>query len=138
MNTNRRDIRANPVNIGDELLFRDEVFAIVGAAMEVHNTLGAGFLESVYQEAMEIELAARQIPFRAQYNLAVNYKGKQLAQCFLADIYAFDLIIVELKAVSMLTGPHHAQLLNYLRASACKVGLLINFGPLNSIGNATP
>lgn len=112
----------------DDLIFKDEAFAIVGAAMEVLNTLGVGFLESVYQEALEVELAERKIPFVAHYDIRVNYKGKALRQTFRADILAYDQIIIELKSVNSIIPAHEAQLLNYLRASSCQLGLLINFG----------
>ena len=124
MNTNGR----NRKNIGDELLYRDEVYAIVGAAMEVHNTLGPGFLESVYQEALEIELTARKIPFQSQVRLPLRYKDIQMAQVFIADMLVDGKVIVELKAVDQLIGAHEAELLNYLKATGLRVGLLLNFG----------
>jgi GxxExxY protein len=111
-----------------ELLFKDEVFAIVGAAMEVHSTLGYGFLEAVYQEAMEIELTRRQVPFASQSSVQIEYKGQQLQKAYVADLVCFGQIIVELKAIEKLTGREEAQLLNYLRATGMHVGILINFG----------
>ncbi|HEX2971746.1 MAG TPA: GxxExxY protein [Tepidisphaeraceae bacterium] len=111
-----------------ELLFKDEVFAIVGAAMEVHSTLGYGFLEAVYQEAMEIELTRRQVPFASQSSVRIEYKGQQLQKAYVADLVCFGQIIVELKAIEKLTGREEAQLLNYLRATGMHVGILINFG----------
>ena len=111
-----------------ELILKEEVYAIVGAAIEVHRNLGPGFLEAVYQEAMEIELSARGIPFDAQKPIQVRYKGQILNKQYVADLVCFDLIIVELKALNRLSGNEQAQVLNYLKATGFKVGVLINFG----------
>jgi len=111
-----------------KLLFKDEVYATVGAALEVHNTLGCGFLESVYQEALEIELAARGIPFKSQPELPIIYKGHKLRKHYIADLLVYEAIVAELKAMDRLTGTEEAQLLNYLKATGLKCGLLINFG----------
>jgi GxxExxY protein len=111
-----------------ELILKDEVFAIVGAAIEVHRELGPGFLEAVYQEALEIELRVREIPFQRQRMLAIAYKGLQLKKEYAVDIVCYDQIIVELKALAHLSTREEAQLLNYLRATGMRVGLLINFG----------
>ncbi len=105
-----------------------EVYAIIGAAIEVHKTLGCGFLEPVYQEALEIELEARAIPFEAQKMITINYKGQRLKKEYVADLVCFDQIIVELKALDLITGKEEAQILNYLKATCMKVGLLVNFG----------
>ncbi len=111
-----------------ELIFKDEVYAIMGAAMDVHRELGSGFLESVYQEALEIELAQRQIPFESQKPIKITYKGKTLKKEFIADLICFGKIIVELKAQDCLSGKEEAQVLNYLKATQIKVGVVINFG----------
>jgi len=111
-----------------ELILKDEVYAIVGAAMEVHSVLGSGFLEPVYQEAMEIESGARNLPFVSQKLLQIRYKARVLKKEYLADLIFFDQIVVELKALDRLTGREEAQLLNYLKATGIKVGVLINFG----------
>ena len=111
-----------------ELLYKDEVYAIVGAAMDVYNDLGPGFLENVYQEAMEIEVAARRIPFNPQNPINVRYKGQILKKFYVADLICYDKIIVEIKAMENLTGREDAQLLNYLKATGIQVGVLINFG----------
>ncbi len=111
-----------------DLIFKDEVYAIVGCAMEVYNQLGNGFLESVYQEAMEIESRQRNIPFIAQKNIAIQYKEITLSKQFIADLIYFDNIIVELKAVDNLSGKEESQIINYLKATQMKVGILINFG----------
>ena len=111
-----------------ELLFKDEVFQIVGAAIEVYNELKMGFLESVYQEAMELELGDRAIPFVSQVPLRIRYKQHTLKKTFIADLVCFSAVLVELKAIQQLTKADEAQVLNYLRATGLRVGLLINFG----------
>lgn|SRR5574341_1101137 len=111
-----------------ELLLKDEVYAIIGAAMEVYNQLGAGFIEPVYQEAMEIEIAERQIPAEPQHEIVIKYKNRQLKKFYIADLLCFDKIIVELKAMDGLTTREEAQLINYLKATGLQIGLLINFG----------
>jgi GxxExxY protein len=111
-----------------DLLLRDEVYAIIGAAMEVHTEFGAGFLEPAYQEAMELELTLRGVPFEAQKVLNILYKGYVLKKQYCADLVCYGQIIVEIKALKELTGREEAQLLNYLKATGLRVGLLINFG----------
>ena len=111
-----------------ELILKDEVYLVVGCAIEVHKELGFGFLEAVYQEAMEFELTQRRIPFDAQLPLAISYKGQRLKKEYLADLICYGQIIVELKALERLSGREEAQLLNYLKATGYRVGLLINFG----------
>jgi len=115
------------------LLFKDEVYAIVGAAMEVYNELGNGFLEAVYQEAYEIELEDRTIPFVPQQLLPIYYKYQKLRKEYRADIVAYDKIIVELKSERCLTKNDQAQLLNYLNAIKFKVGVIVNFGSENKL-----
>ena len=111
-----------------KLLLKDEVYAVGGAAIDVHRELGPGFLEAVYQEAMEIELKAREIPFVAQKPVTVQYKGLTLDKRYFADLVCFDQIIVEIKALGRLSGTEDSQVLNYLKATGYKVGVLINFG----------
>ena len=111
-----------------ELLYREEVYQIIGAAMEVHKILGAGFLEAVYQEALEKEFMLRNIPYEREKHLKIFYKGQELSKFYVADFVCFDNIIVELKALSALTNDHLAQVLNYLKATGNVIGLLINFG----------
>jgi GxxExxY protein len=111
-----------------ELLLKEEVFAVVGAAIEVHRELGSGFLEAVYQEAMEIEMTDRAIPFQTQRALSIRYKQRVLTKQYVPDFICHDQIIVELKALDRLSGTEESQLLNYLKASGHRVGLLVNFG----------
>jgi GxxExxY protein len=99
----------------DELLFKQECYGIQGAIFEVNRHLGVGFLESVYQECLERELAAREIPFRSQPELSLSYKGQVLQQTFKADLVCYGHVLVEIKAVKSLTGEHRAQVMNYLR-----------------------
>jgi len=110
-----------------ELLLKDEVFAIVGAAMEVYWQLGTGFLEPVYQEALEIELRSRRVPYESQKHLGILYKGQPLKREYIADLVCYGQIIVELKAIERLSGRDMAQLINYLKATKMRVGLLFNF-----------
>ncbi len=111
-----------------EILYKEESYAIIGAAMEVHNQLGNGFLESVYQESLEIEMNEREIPYKAQSPIEIYYKLKTLDKKFFADFFCYEDIIVEIKAVSQLLPEHEAQLINYLKATNVQLGLLINFG----------
>ena len=100
--------------------------AVIGAAMEVHTILGAGFLESTYEQALAIELALRGISFQRQWPVALNYKGELVGEARL-DFLIDGELIVELKAVDCLHPIHHAQVINYLRATQRQLGLLINF-----------
>jgi GxxExxY protein len=110
-----------------ELLYKDECYRIQGCVFEVNRKLGTGFLEAVYQEAMEIELTKALIPFESQKILPILYDGIPLKQYYQADFVCFGDILVELKAVSKITNEHQAQVLNYLAATGLKLGLLINF-----------
>jgi len=111
-----------------ELLFKEEVYIIIGAAMEVYNTLGPGFLEAVYQEALAYEFSRQNIPFRAQQDISIFYGTHPLQATYIADFLVYDKIVIEIKALSQLTSREEAQLLNYLKATKLQVGLLINFG----------
>ena len=112
----------------ENLLYADEVFRVQGAVFEVCRTMGAGFLEAVYQECLTIEFADRGIPFAALQGLPLQYRGRRLQQSYRADFVCFDRIIVELKSVREIAPEHRAQTINYLRATGLRLGLLINFG----------
>ena len=103
-------------------------FAIIGAAMEVHRELGCGFLEAVYHEALKIEFTNREIPFSHEVELPNLDKGQRLATTYRADFVCYGVVVVELKALSQLSGTEAAQILNYLKATRFEVGLLLNFG----------
>ena len=111
-----------------ELILKEEVYRIVGAAMDVWYTLGRGFLDPVYQEALQIELGRRDIPFEAQRPLRIEYKGLELKKEYIADFICFGQIIVEIKACEGLTGRDEGQIINYMKATHMRVGLLFNFG----------
>ena len=110
------------------VIYKQESYDIIGAAMKVYNTLGHGFLEAVYQEALEIELRNSKIPFEPQKELKIHYGNVELKQTYKPDIICYSKIIVELKAVSSLNDSHRTQIYNYLHATDYKLGLLINFG----------
>ena len=115
-------------DICDKVLYRQESYDIIGAAMEVHNVLGCGFTEPLYQEAFEHELQLRKIPFEREMTFRVHYKGCELEKDFRVDFVCYGKIIVELKAVSAFSDEHFAQVYNYLKASGLQLGLLVNFG----------
>ena len=111
-----------------EIIYKDEAFAVQGACFEVYKTLGNGFLEAVYQEALAHEFRLQGIQFQEQCELKFQYKGIQLKQSYKPDFICYDKIIVEIKAVSNLSPEHRAQLLNYLKITNMHLGLLVNFG----------
>ena len=111
----------------EKIIYRNESYKIQGAIFEVYKIIGPGFLEAVYQECLEKEFALRNIPFRSQVEISLNYKDIPLSQTYRADFICFDSIIVEIKAVSGISAIHRAQLLNYLKATRLKLGLLVNF-----------
>jgi len=110
-----------------EIIYKELSYKVVGCAMEVHKELGSGFLESVYEAAMVVELEKQGIPFQLQKQFPVIYKGVPVKD-FAADLVIDDKIIVELKAISKLGAIERAQVINYLKATGLKLGLLINFG----------
>ena len=108
---------------------RDErTYRIIGAAIEVHKELGCGFLEAVYQEALQREFVNERIPFQSQPSIQIKHKGQPLNKSYQPDLICYDEVIVEIKAISNLTGLEEAQIINYLKATGFKVGLLLNFG----------
>ncbi len=111
-----------------ELLYKLDSFQIQGDVYDVYKELGNGFLESVYQECLERELFARDIPFVSQKELNIKYKNKVINKTFKPDIICFDKIILELKGVKRITNEHQAQVINYLKATNMKLGLIVNFG----------
>jgi GxxExxY protein len=121
------------VDVMAELMFKEEVYQIVAAAIEVHRELGSGFAEAVYHEAMEIELKSWNVPFESCKVLRISYKGQLLEKSYVADIICFDTIVVELKALDRLSDREESQLLNYLKATNLRVGLLINFGAVGKL-----
>ena len=109
-------------------LYKEESYKILGAAFAVHRELGCGFLERVYQDALELEFRLRNIPYEREKSIQVMYKGHPLGEPYRADFVCYEKIIVELKAVEELTSTHRAQVLNYLHATKLKLGLLVKFG----------
>lgn len=109
-------------------LYKEESYAIRGAIIAVSKELGCGFLERVYQEALEYEFKERNIPYEREKQLPIMYKGQMLGEPYRADFVCYEKIIVELKAVDELTGQHSAQVINYLKATKMKLAILVNFG----------
>ncbi len=112
----------------ENFLLKKECYDIVGVAMKVHSSLGFGFLEAVYQEALEIGFTQAGIPFSSQHELKIRLWGRELKKTYCADFFVFNAIIVEIKAQKTLTSADEAQLLNYMKAADVPVGLLLNFG----------
>ena len=112
---------------------KEQSYAINGAAMNVYNALGHGFIEAVYQEALELEFIKRGIPYEREKELKIFYEGKELRQTYKADFVCYGDIIVELKAVAHLDDSHRSQVFNYLKATGFKLGLLYNFGHYNGL-----
>jgi len=116
------------VKTKENILYKKEAYQIIGACMEVHNELGPGFLEPVYQEALEIEFQEMAIPYEREKELRIRYKNNYLQKRYNADFLCFDKIIVEVKALSNLTSEDTAQAINYLKATSLKLAILVNFG----------
>jgi len=112
----------------NEILYKQESYEIQGAIFEVYKEMGNGFLEAVYQETLSKEFKNRGVPFNSQPELALRYKGELLSVVYRPDFICYDKIIVEIKAVKETGLEHHAQLLNYLKATGFRLGLLVNFG----------
>lgn len=111
-----------------EFLYERESYLIRGACFEVYKEMGPGFLEAVYQECLAKEFARQKIPFVPQRKLSLNYKGERLSQTYAPDFICFEKIIIEIKGTRQLAPEHKAQVLNYLKATGLKLGLLVNFG----------
>ena len=114
-----------------KLIFREESYLIMGACMEVHRELGCGFLEAVYQTALAIEFERQKIPFEREKEIEIFYKGIHLNKKYCADFICYNKILLELKAMNNLISEHESQILNYLKATQLRLGLLINFGKIN-------
>ena len=111
-----------------ELIYKEESYAIIGACFEIYKNKGCGFHEPIYHECLEIEFEFQRIPFLSKPPQSLQYRGHTLVQIFNPDFICYDKIIAEIKAVSALIDEHRAQVLNYLSATGCKLGLLVNFG----------
>ncbi len=111
-----------------DIMYKEESYAIIGACFEVYNDKGCGFLEEVYQECLGIEFGLRGLPFVPKAELSLSYKGQPLRKKYEPDFVCFGKIIVEIKAVSGLADEHRAQVHNYLKATGCRLGILVNFG----------
>ena len=112
----------------NQLIYKEESFKIIGAAMAVHSWLGCGFSEKVYQDALEQEFIARNIPYSRETSIHAKYKGITLKTEFVPDFICYDKIIVELKAQKEFEDQHRSQTINYVKVAGFKLGLLINFG----------
>ena len=112
----------------DDLVYKEESYKIIGACINVHKELGCGFLEPVYQEALSQQFEDEHIPYQKEKCLVIYFHGKPLNKQYTTDFVCFDKIIVELKAVKTITDDHRAQIINYLKATKFKLGLLVNFG----------
>ncbi len=121
------EVKIHPMK---NLVYSDESYEIIGVCMDVHNNLGAGFLEVVYKDALEYEFCKLKIPYKREKKYEVNYKGMILPHYFYADFVVYDKIILEVKAVSRFADEHIAQSINYLKVSGNKLALLVNFGEL--------
>lgn len=110
------------------LIYKNECYKIVGAAMQVHSELKSGFLEAVYQEALEKEFILQSIAYNKEKLINIFYKGQKLNKYYKADFICYDNIILEIKALNNLCPEHESQLINYLVATSKPLGILINFG----------
>jgi len=123
-----KDDNTEESNQANKVIFREESFAIQGAIFEVYRVMGSGFLEAVYQECLAIEFNKRNIPFTAQVEMPLAYKSELLIQKYRADFICFEKTIIEIKAVKDIGDEHRAQIINYLKATNFRLGLLVNFG----------
>jgi GxxExxY protein len=111
-----------------KILYLEECYQIQGAVFDVYREMGCGFLEAVYQECLAKELSSRDIPFVAHPELILSYKGQALQQTYVPDFICYQSVIIELKALSETSNAHKAQVINYLKATGMRLGLLVNFG----------
>ncbi|TSA23309.1 GxxExxY protein [bacterium] len=111
----------------EKIIYKKKSYELQGAIFEVYRKMGSGFLEAVYQECLEQELDLRKIPFQSQTEIRLSYKNTPLSQTYRADFICYDSILVEIKSVKQLIDIHRAQVLNYLKATNLKLGLLVNF-----------
>lgn len=111
-----------------DIVFKEESYRIIGSCLAVFNKLGSGFLESVYQEALEIQFKTDKIPFEKEKKLRIKFDDIQLDKFFKADYICFNSIIVELKATPFIHSNDIAQVLNYLKATGMRLGIIVNFG----------
>ena len=111
-----------------DIIYREESYKILGACFEVYKEMGCGFLESVYQECLEIEFGLQGLSFESQAQLSLKYKGNELKKKYIPDFALFNKIVLEIKAVKEVTDEHRSQVYNYLRATGYRLGLLVNFG----------
>ncbi|SHF90597.1 GxxExxY protein [Salegentibacter echinorum] len=116
------------MGVENKILFKEESYQIIGACMKVHSNLGPGFIETVYEEALEKEFMKLSIPFERQKKLEIYYDNEKMNKYFRADFICYDKIIVEIKTVSHMPAQYFAQLKNYLTATKIELGILINFG----------
>ena len=116
------------MDTANKILYKEESFAIIGACMKVHRSLGAGFLEAIYEEALEKEFHIQKIPFKRQVKLSLYYEQQLMKKQFRADFVCYDTIVIEIKAVSQIPITFYTQLTNYLKCTNQELGMLINFG----------
>ena len=112
----------------EKIVYKEKSYRIIGACFEVYKEKGAGFLEAVYQECLAMEFTSSAIPYKEKIDLKLHYKGQALKQSYQPDFFCFDRIIVEIKAVKQLKDEHRAQVINYVKSTGVKLGLLVNFG----------
>ncbi len=116
------------MSLDNKILYKEESFKIIGACMKVHSSLGSGFLEAVYEEAIEKEFDIQKIPYKKQVKLELYYNDQKLKKHYRADFVCYDNIVLEIKAVSQIPSAFFAQLKNYLKCTNMELGMLINFG----------
>lgn len=129
MSTNKQ----SKITMREDGPFQQEGFDLMAAVFDVHNEVGGGLAEEVYQESLEVELELRRMPFVAKQEIAIFYKGRELKRRYIPDLYVCDGMVVELKAVAQLQPEHEAQLFNYMRLTCKRVGYLINFAPIKRV-----